>query len=124
MPSSPSTRRVSLLSPFRSSTGLPDNIAGAICYFFPFIGGIVFLALEKRSRFVLFHALQSLITFGALMIGHVLSGFIPLLGGLVAALISLCSFAIWLLMIYHALSGRWFKLPWAGDLAENQLRQL
>jgi uncharacterized membrane protein len=42
----------------------------------------------------------------------------------VAALISLCSFAVWLLMIYHALCGRWFKLPWAGALAESQLRQL
>lgn len=102
------------MSPFRSSTGLPDHIAAALCYFFPFIGGIVFLALEKRSRFVLFHALQSLIAFGTLMIVHVLSGFIPLLGALVAALISLCSFAVWLLMIYHALGGRWYKLPWAG----------
>ncbi|WP_019913842.1 DUF4870 domain-containing protein [Paenibacillus sp. HW567] len=112
------------MSPFRSSTGLPDNIAAAICYFFPLIGGIIFLALEKRSRFVLFHALQSLIAFGALTIGHALSGFIPLLGHLAAVLISLCSFAVWLLMIYHALGGRWYKLPWAGDIAESQLRQL
>lgn len=103
---------------------MPDNIAAAICYFFPFIGGIIFLALEKRSRFVLFHALQSLIAFGVLMISHVLSGFIPLLGPLAAVLISLCSFAVWLLMIYHALGGRWYKLPWVGDIAESQLRQL
>lgn len=76
------------MSPFRSSTGLPDNLAAALCYFIPFIGPIIFLALEKRSRFVLFHSLQSLIAFGALMIAHVLSGFIPLLGPLVAALLS------------------------------------
>ncbi|KWX88407.1 hypothetical protein AMQ83_06950 [Paenibacillus riograndensis] len=112
------------MSPIRSSTGIPDHIAAALCYFFPFIGGIVFLALEKRSRFVLFHALQSLIAFGALMVAHVLCGFIPLLGPLAASLISLCSFAVWLLMIYHALSGRWYRLPWAGDIAERQLRQL
>lgn len=112
------------MSPFKSSTGLPESFAAALCYFFPFIGGIAFLALEKRSRFVLFHALQSLITFGVLMICHVLSGFIPLLGAFVAALFSLCSFAVWLLMIYHSLSGRWYKLPWAGDIAERQLRQL
>jgi uncharacterized membrane protein len=112
------------LSPFKSSTGLPDNIAGALCYFFPFIGGVVFLALEKRSRFVLFHALQSLIAFGILMIFHVISGLIPFLGVLIGALVSLCSFAVWLLMIYHALSGRWYKLPWVGDTAESQLRHL
>ncbi|ASA25469.1 DUF4870 domain-containing protein [Paenibacillus donghaensis] len=112
------------MSPFKSSTGLPDYVAGAICYFFPFVGGIVFLALEKRSRFVLFHALQSLIAFGVLMICHVLSGFIPLLGALLGALVSLCGFAVWLLMLYHSLSGHWYKLPWAGDVAESQLRRL
>ncbi|AIQ39077.1 hypothetical protein MKZ24_01945 [Paenibacillus sp. FSL R7-0297] len=112
------------MSPFRSSTGLPDNIAAALCYFFPFIGAIVFLALEKRSRFVLFHSLQSLIAFGALMVAHVLSGFIPFLGPVAAALLSLLGFAVWLLMIYHALGGRWYRLPWAGAIAESQLRQL
>ncbi|MDQ0196321.1 DUF4870 domain-containing protein [Paenibacillus wynnii] len=112
------------MSPFRSSTGLPDNIAGALCYFFPFIGGIVFLALEKRSRFVLFHALQSLIVFGILMITHVLGSLFPLLGPLLSALIFLCSFAVWLLMIYHALRGKWYKLPWVGQIAEQQLRHL
>ncbi|WP_340006468.1 hypothetical protein MHH52_02590 [Paenibacillus sp. FSL K6-0276] len=112
------------MSPFKSSTGLPDNIAGALCYFFPFVGGVVFLALEKRSRFVLFHALQSLITFGVLMILHVLSGFVPFLGSLMSAILSLCSFAVWLLMIYHALSSRWYKLPWVGNVAESQLPHL
>lgn len=112
------------MSPFRSSTGLSEPIAAALCYFFPFIGGIVFLALEKRSRFVLFHALQSLIAFGVLMVGHVASGFIPLLGSFIEALISLGSFAVWLLMIYHSLSGKWYKLPWVGDLAETHLRHL
>lgn len=112
------------MSPFKSSTGLPDNIAGALCYFFPFLGGVVFLALEKRSRFVLFHSLQSLITFGVLMILHVLTGLVPFLGPLMSALVSLCNFGLWLLMIYHALSGRWYKLPWAGDIAESQIRHL
>lgn len=112
------------MSPFKSSTGLPDNIAGALCYFFPFIGGVIFLALEKRSRFVLFHALQSLIAFGVLMVCHVLTGVIPLLGPLLEVILSLVGLAVWLLMIYHALSGRWYKLPWAGEFAESQLRHL
>jgi len=112
------------MSPFRSSTGLPENIAGALCYFFPFAGGIVFLALEKRSRYVLFHALQSLIVFGILMVCHILGSLLPLLGPLLAAVIFLCSFAVWLLMVYQALQGKWYKLPWAGELAERQLRHL
>lgn len=112
------------MSPFRSSTGLPDNIAAAVCYFFPFLGGIVFLALEKQSRFVLFHALQSLIAYGALGICHIVSGILPLVGPLLGGLVSLCSFVLWLLMIYHSLGGRWYRLPWAGQIAEQQMRRL
>ncbi|KUP24730.1 hypothetical protein [Paenibacillus sp. DMB5] len=112
------------MSPFKSSTGLPENIAAAVCYFFPFVGPVVFLALEKRSRFVLFHTLQSLIAFGVLMVAHVISGFIPLIGGFIGAILSLLAFSVWLLMLFHSLGGRWYKLPWAGDLAESQLRQL
>ncbi|AKG37226.1 MULTISPECIES: DUF4870 domain-containing protein [Paenibacillus] len=112
------------MSPFRSSVGLPDYIAAALCYLFPFAGGIVFLALEKRSRFVLFHSLQSLLAYGALMVGHVLAGLLPFIGPLLAALIFLISFGVWLLMTYHALRGSWYKLPWAGDIAERQLRRL
>lgn len=111
------------MSSFKSSTGLPENVAAAICYFFPF-GGAVFLALEKRSRFVLFHALQSLIMFSVLMVAQVLSDFIPLIGGFVGAVLLLLTFSVWLLMIFHSLGGRWYKLPWAGDLAESQLRKL
>ncbi|MDT3428288.1 putative membrane protein [Paenibacillus forsythiae] len=112
------------MSPFRSSVGLPDYIAAALCYLFPFAGGIIFLAVEKRSRFVLFHSLQSLLSYGTLMVGHVLVGLLPFIGPLLAALIFLCSCGVWLLMTYHALRGAWYKLPWAGDIAERQLRRL
>lgn len=42
------------MSPFKSSTGLYENVAAFFCYLFAFVGGVVFLAVEKRSRFVLF----------------------------------------------------------------------
>lgn len=109
---------------FKSSTGLPEHLAGALCYLVPFVGGIVFLGLEQHSRFVLFHALQSLIAFGLLMVLHVLAGLVPLLGPLLAALCFLTGFAVWLLMIFQALRGNWYRLPWAGALAERQLRHL
>ncbi|MCM3129374.1 MULTISPECIES: hypothetical protein [unclassified Paenibacillus] len=112
------------MSPFKSSTGLDENIAGALCYFFGFIGAILLLALEKRSRFVMFHALQSLFAFGAIVVGHVLSGLIPLLGPLLASLLSLLGVAIWVIMLAATLQGKWLKLPVVGDLAEKQMRKL
>ncbi|WP_336783686.1 hypothetical protein [Paenibacillus illinoisensis] len=112
------------MSPMKSSSGLDENIAGMLCYLFTFIGGIVFLAVEKRSRFVLFHALQSVTVFGIIMIGHVLSAFLPLFGPLVASLLSLLGVVVWIIMVVTSLQGKWLKLPWVGDFAEKQMRHL
>ncbi|GIO32287.1 MULTISPECIES: DUF4870 domain-containing protein [Paenibacillus] len=113
------------MSPFfKSSTGLPENIAASLCYLFAFIGGIVFLALEKRSRFVMFHALQSVLAFGAVMIAHALCGFIPLIGPLIAGLLSILTLVMWIVLLFASLQGKWLKLPWIGDLAEKQLHRL
>lgn len=116
-------RRCSMpASPFRSSTGLPENLAAFLCHLFPFVGGIVFLAIEKRSRFVLFHALQSILLFGGLMVFHALSGFIPLLGFLLAGLLSVLGVVLWAMLLITSLQHKWMKIPWIGDFAEQQVR--
>lgn len=113
-----------IMSPFKSSSGLPENIAAALCYLFSFIGGIIFLAVEKRSRFVLFHALQSVIFFCGMMVAHVIVGFIPLIGPLIASLLSILTIVTWVILVVNAFLGRWFRLPWIGEIAEGQLRHL
>lgn len=112
------------MSPIKSSSGLDENIAGMLCYLFTIVGGIVFLAVEKRSRFVMFHAVQSVTVFGLIMVGHVLCTFLPLFGPLVASLLSLLGVVVWLLMVVSSLQGKWLKLPWIGDFAEKQMRHL
>ena len=47
---------------------LPQNTAGALTYVLGWVTGLVFLLIEKKNAFVRFHAMQSLIFFGALMI--------------------------------------------------------
>ncbi len=49
-----------------STTGLEPNVAGLLCYLGAWITGIIFLVIEQKSKFVRFHALQSIVTFGAL----------------------------------------------------------
>lgn len=109
------------MSPFKSSTGMPENLAAALCYLFPMVGGILFLALEKRSRYVMFHALQSLIAYGAVALLHLLAGAIPLIGMLASALLALIGVLLWLLLMFHAIQGHWFKLPYIGRFAEKQI---
>ena len=47
----------------KSSTGLDENVAAFLSYVLWFITGFVFYWEEKKSDFVRFHALQSIITF-------------------------------------------------------------
>lgn len=112
------------MSPFKSSTGLYENVAAFLCYLFAFVGGVVFLALERRSRFVLFHAMQSVILFAGLMVFHALAGFLPIIGVVVGLLLSLLGVILWIVLMAASLQGRWLKLPWIGELAERQLNRM
>lgn len=112
------------MSPFKSSTGLYENIAGFLCYLFAFVGGVVFLVIERRSRFVLFHALQSVMLFAGIMIAHAITGFIPFIGLVVNMLLTLLGVFLWILLMFTALQGKWLKLPWIGELAERQLNRM
>ena len=42
----------------KTSTGLPENVAGLLCYVLGWITGIVFLLIEPGNKFVRFHAFQ------------------------------------------------------------------
>ncbi|MEE8194196.1 MAG: hypothetical protein V3T73_01680 [Dehalococcoidales bacterium] len=50
----------------KSSTGLDENVAGLLCYVLGWVGGLVFILIEPENKFVRFHAMQSIIVFGAL----------------------------------------------------------
>jgi hypothetical protein len=45
----------------KSSTGLDENVASLLAYLFQWLGGLIFFLIEKDSRFVRFHGMQSLI---------------------------------------------------------------
>lgn len=113
-----------------SSTGLSPNIAAALSYVLGPITGVLFLVLEKQNRFVRFHAAQS-ITVGvalialsiALSILSTVLAFIPVLGWIVAILLSLGlglgSFVLWIMLMWRAWQGREWETPVAGSFARR-----
>ncbi|WP_068779814.1 DUF4870 domain-containing protein [Paenibacillus sp. GM2] len=105
-----------------SSTGLDPKVAGLLCYVFSFISGIIFLAIEKKSQFVKFHAAQSLIVFGALTLINFILGFIPIIGAIIAFIVWPLSFVLWIVLMLLALQGKQTKLPIVGDYAEQLSR--
>lgn len=108
------------VNPDPSSTGLDPKVAGLLCYLLGFITGIVFLALEKQSRFVKFHALQSIAISVVLILINLILGFIPIIGLIVTFILTPLSFILWIALMLLALQGKMFKLPIIGDWVESQ----
>lgn len=101
----------------KSGLGLPSNTAAALSYVLGWLTGIVFLLLEKDDKFVRFHAMQSIITFGVIT----LLSFIPVIGWMLSPILMILAFVLWLLLIFKAYQGEKFKLPVIGDFAEKQM---
>jgi uncharacterized membrane protein len=101
-----------------SSTKLDRNIAALLCYVGFWISGIVLLVLEQKNKFVRFHAMQSIVTFGILFIASLLLSWIPIIGDIFATVIGIISFVLWIIFMIRAYQGELFKLPVAGDIAE------
>jgi uncharacterized membrane protein len=104
-----------------TSTGLPPNTAGLLCYIAGWITGIIFFVLEQRNRFVRFHAAQSIVVFGIITVAGTVLGLIPVVGVGFSWTIGIIGFIVWVIMIVKASSGEWYKLPWAGDVAEKMV---
>jgi len=106
----------------QTSTGLQENVAGALTYALGWITGALFLVFEPSNRFVRFHAWQSVILFGALSIAWFVAVSIPLFGTIVAfVIIPPVSAFLWLFLMYKAYNGQRYKVPYTGDMAEHRL---
>ncbi len=86
----------------KTSTGLQENVAGALCYLAGLVTGIVFLVLEKENRFVRFHAIQSIVVSIALMVVMIVLGFIPIVGWVINMLLGIGVFILWIVMMLNA----------------------
>jgi len=105
--------------------GLDKNIAALIAYAGMFFTGILVLILERKNKFVRFHAMQSVVIFLPGVIILSILGWLawliwPLhiivwLGGLLLVM-------AWLVGMLKAYTGEYFKFPVVGDIAENLLK--
>lgn len=96
----------------------------ALAYALGLLSGLVVLALEKKDAYVRFHAMQSVLTFSAVAILWVLLPTIPIVGD-ISLFMGLFRFAVvclWALLMWKALMGEAYHLPYVGDLAQTMTR--
>jgi uncharacterized membrane protein len=122
----------------KSSTGLDENVAALLSYVLTWVSGLVFFLIEKDSRLVRFHAMQSIlltvlagVVFFVIWIAWIVLAVIGTqLPGIVGSLLSLISTLValavwlgiliaWILCLVKAYQGQYFKLPVIGNLAEK-----
>jgi uncharacterized membrane protein len=114
-----------------TSTGLDENVAGALAYVLGLITGIAFLVLESDNRFVKFHAAQSIVftlaVFGinvllwivGAVVGAVLGNLVGGLFGLLTLPLWLVFFAAWVFLMFQAFQGKEFEVPVVGGIARS-----
>jgi uncharacterized membrane protein len=103
-----------------SSTGMSENLGALLSYVLGFITGIIFFVIEKESKFVKFHAMQSILVSVALMVLSFVLGFIPIIGWIALILLGPISLVLWIILMVKAYKHVWYKLPVVGDIAEKQ----
>jgi uncharacterized membrane protein len=122
----------------KSSTGLDENIAALLAYIFGWVSGLVFYLIEKDSKLVRFHAMQSIlfcvlvavlgialwiVTFMLVLVAAMVPDVMESLFGLLATLVwlvfSIAGLIAWILCVVRAYQGQFFKLPVIGNMAEK-----
>jgi uncharacterized membrane protein len=122
----------------KSSTGLDENIAALLSYIFGWVSGLIFFLIEKDSRLVRFHAMQSLlfnVLFGVVAFALWIVLFIVFMiaaqiSDVLVPLLSIVSLLVWvvfllailagfILCLVKAFQGQYFKLPVIGNFAEK-----
>lgn len=106
-----------------TALGLGENIEGLLSYLGWWVTGLVFYFLEPENKFVRFHAMQSIVVFGAVTIVGFLLGLIPIIGWILSPILWLAGVLLTLWLMYKAYLGERYKLPWAGDFAEQQVNK-
>ena len=112
-----------------TSTGLNGRTEALLSYVLGWFSGLIFFVIERKNRFVRFHAAQSFIFFGIVSVVYIvirLLSIIPVLGFLLspvlgcATLILLIPAAlIWVLLMIQAYRGVNFRLPIISGYADS-----
>jgi uncharacterized membrane protein len=103
----------------KSSTGMQPNLAALLSYVVGIITGVVFFLIEKENKFVRFHAMQSILTFGFFLVANAVLAFIPVIGWSIMPLLAIVQLIVWILLMVKSYQGELFKLPVVGDIAEK-----
>lgn len=112
-----------------TSMGIDPKLAGLLAYLLGVISGLVIFLVEKKHQEVRYHAAQSIIVSVALIAANIVVGIlsvVPVLGLIISILgylvLGLGGLALWIYLMIQGYQLNHVRLPVAGDLAEQWVR--
>jgi uncharacterized membrane protein len=123
-----------------TESGLDENVAGALSYLFGPVSGLILYLVEQDNPFVRFHAAQSMVVTGLVVVAYIGMGIVgtivssvlftststffvgsivSLLLGLVWLVLALGVFALWVYLMVRAYQGRTPRIPLAASIVDN-----
>jgi uncharacterized membrane protein len=102
------------------SGGMDARAASGLCYALTIITGVIFLIIDRRPE-VRFHAMQAILFGIAWAVVGILRGVLhvfPL--DLALWLLWLGGLILWIVLMVQGFQGNHYKLPFIGDIAEQQ----
>ena len=104
----------------KSSTGMDATLAALLSYALGVVSGLVFFLIEKESKFVKFHAMQSICFSITLSVASLILAFIPVLNVIALPLVQIAALVFWIILMVQAHQGKTFRIPVIGDFAAKQ----
>jgi uncharacterized membrane protein len=101
------------------------NVIAVFSYLVPPITGIIFFLLEKKSKFVRFHAFQSIL-FGAVvytLLTLIANLKLLFIGYILQPIATLGTFGIWMLLLWKAYQYEEYQLPFIGKISQDQVNK-
>lgn len=108
----------------KSSLGMEPKVAAGLSALLAVLGfaivPLIFMLIEKESRFVKFHSIQALALTVVIWICYVAGTVLMVI--LVGFLFYLLAFVVWVFMIIQtvkAFNGEYYKAPFIGNMCEK-----
>jgi uncharacterized membrane protein len=121
--------------PSTTSFGMAPNVEAFFACMMPVMSGLAFLAMEKKSAFVRFHAMQSLVFGVGVLFGYgLLYGLVWAAANVSASLAPVALLlwvvfifmwlSLWIVQLVAAFTGKEWEMPWFGKLSRRLLARL
>ncbi len=89
-----------------------------LAIFLGIIGFLIIFLAKKEDKYAMYYAKQSLVLFIVAVAAFII-GMIPLLGWVIAPILTLIVFILWIIGLVYSVSGQMKPIPLVGKYADK-----